>query len=44
MFCDHREEGEEDEKTYSVRNAVLLELCKFDKGNIDSDHHSSPEF
>jgi hypothetical protein len=37
------EEGEE-ERTHSLRNVVLLELDKFDKGNIDSDRHSSPEF
>jgi hypothetical protein len=41
-FYESKEE--EDEVTYSLRNEELLELYKFDKGNIDSDHHSSPEF
>jgi hypothetical protein len=44
LFCEYPEEEEEEERTYSLRNAELLELYKFDKGNIDNDHHSSPEF
>jgi hypothetical protein len=42
LFCESKEE--EEEVTYSLRNVELLELYKFDKGNIDSDHHSNPEF
>jgi hypothetical protein len=42
LFCESKEE--EEEVTYFLRNVELLELYKFDKGNIDSDHHSSPEF
>jgi hypothetical protein len=42
LFYESKE-GEE-EVTYSLRNGELLKLDKFDKGNIDSDHHSNPEF
>jgi hypothetical protein len=41
VFYESKED--EEEVTYSLRNGELLELYKFDKGNIDSDHHSNPE-
>jgi len=46
LFRDDQGQEEQEKKggTYSLRNVEPLELDKFDKGNIDSDHHSSPEF